>query len=208
MKALKSLLSISLLTGLLSLNLSCRPEEVMVGAMFGSAALNTLAQPRVVYVAPAPVYIAPIYVQPVPIFIAPQPIFFVPGGIPMRPRVCGPFGCASLNGKDLTSSELVALGSQKYGIEQAAMEKLVAALTQAQSGDLQTAAAGMGLTSNMLAEARSGGISRESADQIASAIGATSASVKALVLDLNHNLQSPKENQLLPPNFEKCDNCG
>ncbi len=203
MKALKSILMFTSLGGLLALNTACNNFEVAASAAIASQAIMCVAWCRQAPPAPAvyvaPVYVAPVFVQP-PVFV-PAPIIIVP--IQRRP-VCGPFGCA-LNDLGTSPSELVALGEQNYGINGPAMEKLINSLESAQKGDLTTAALNMGLNATILKEAQEGTISKGSADQIATAIGATPESVEAFVGDLNKSIQNKK---LLKPKFDTCENCG
>ncbi len=205
MKALQSFLAFASLTGLLAFNTACNPTEMYIGATLGSEALMCAAwcrsapPPTVIVVPPPAIYVAPVYV-PAPVFI-PVPVIR-PG---FRPCTPGPFGCISLNDKELSPTDIVAMGDQNYGIGEQAMKTLVDSLVAVQNGDLQFAARNIGLNSNMLKEAQKGEISAASTTQIANAIGASKESVGAFVGDLNERLKAKK---LLEPNFDKCDTCG
>ena len=201
MKALKSILMFTSLGGLLALNTACNNFEVAASAGLASQAIMCFAWCRQALPPPpaAVIYVAPIY-APAPIFV-PAPVIIVP--MQRRP-VCGPFGCA-LNDLGTSPSELVALGEQNYGINGPAMEKLIKSFESAQKGDLKTAALNMGLNATILKEAQEGTISKGSADQIATAIGATPESVEAFVGDLNKSIQ---DKNLLKPKFDTCENCG
>lgn len=207
MKTLKSIITFVFLGGMLGLATGCPPDAIIGTALIGGAALNCMAwcNRGPVYVAPAPIYVAPPVYLP-PTYIAPgvyvPPTVIRPGPF-TGPGGCqpGPFGCISMN--DETQDQLIDLGNKKYGIAPEAMKTLVAALISAQNGDVSTAANKMGLNSKMLTEAKNKSISDDSANQIASAIGATPESVQSFVHDLNDSLQNKNGGQdLLPANFD------
>ncbi len=205
MKALKSILLLSFLGAMLTLNTGCPPYQAAAGAALGTEFLLCAA-----YTCRGPVY-APVVVPYVPVYQAPVYIPVPPPQGPFynsRPCIMGPLGCISLNDKELKTTQLADAGLSRYGIEVAAREKLLAGLSEVQNGNME-AAKNLGLKSSILSEYQSPtGISDISATQIANAIGASPSGVINFVHDLN---KSRENKELLEPKFDyQCsdNNCG